>query len=177
MISAKLDDETLASSAYLLHEQYFTMFFTLWRHPSNPKPCTGSNSMQIAQQSWNLPRHFPTSVLASLPFLSEIKKQFLRSHSQIRCRVSSVTWRRRVSFSTIISLLPNCICAHDVHGVQVLLLHGPPGLGKTTLAHILARTAGYAPMEINARFVCVCVCVCVRARVCVCISISVNECI
>lgn len=28
---------------------------------------------------------------------------------------------------------------------------GPPGLGKTTLAHILAKHAGYRPVEINAR--------------------------
>jgi chromosome transmission fidelity protein 18 len=34
--------------------------------------------------------------------------------------------------------------------LQVLLLCGPPGLGKTTLAHIVARHAGYVPMEINA---------------------------
>ena len=33
---------------------------------------------------------------------------------------------------------------------KVLLLTGPPGLGKTTLAHICARQAGYEVMEINA---------------------------
>lgn len=35
---------------------------------------------------------------------------------------------------------------------KILLLHGPPGLGKTTLAHIAAQTAGYSVVEINARY-------------------------
>ena len=30
------------------------------------------------------------------------------------------------------------------------LLYGPPGLGKTTLAHIIAATAGYNAVEMNA---------------------------
>ncbi|KAJ1798335.1 Chromosome transmission fidelity protein 18 [Coemansia sp. RSA 2399] len=33
---------------------------------------------------------------------------------------------------------------------RILLLAGPPGLGKTTLAHVAARQAGYAVVEINA---------------------------
>ncbi|KAI9885736.1 MAG: hypothetical protein M1823_002457 [Watsoniomyces obsoletus] len=33
---------------------------------------------------------------------------------------------------------------------KVLLLAGPPGLGKTTLAHVCARHAGYEVLEINA---------------------------
>lgn len=34
---------------------------------------------------------------------------------------------------------------------QILLISGPPGLGKTTLAHVVAKQAGYKVMEINAR--------------------------
>jgi chromosome transmission fidelity protein 18 len=33
---------------------------------------------------------------------------------------------------------------------KILMLTGPPGLGKTTLAHVCAKQAGYDPMEINA---------------------------
>lgn len=35
--------------------------------------------------------------------------------------------------------------------LQVALLSGPPGLGKTTLAHVIAQHAGYNVVEMNAR--------------------------
>ena len=35
--------------------------------------------------------------------------------------------------------------------MQIALLSGNPGLGKTTLAHIVAKHAGYNPVEMNAR--------------------------
>lgn len=33
---------------------------------------------------------------------------------------------------------------------KIALLAGPPGLGKTTLAHCIAKHAGYQPVEVNA---------------------------
>ena len=34
--------------------------------------------------------------------------------------------------------------------LKMAMLHGPPGLGKTTLAHVIANHAGYNVVEMNA---------------------------
>ena len=67
--------------------------------------------------------------------------------------VSSQVRRRRIA-----ALLDN---DDLIPSNQILLLSGPPGLGKTTLAHIVAKHAGYNVFEINAR--CVNQIICIRS--------------
>lgn len=33
---------------------------------------------------------------------------------------------------------------------RAILISGPPGIGKTTSAHLMAKMAGYSPIELNA---------------------------
>lgn len=33
---------------------------------------------------------------------------------------------------------------------RAVLISGPPGIGKTTSAHIVANASGYSPLELNA---------------------------
>ena len=58
-----------------------------------------------------------------------------------------ICWER---FTPLYDFL--CITFSYFHK-QIALLCGPPGLGKTTLAHIIAKHAGYNVVEMNARWV------------------------
>jgi len=66
---------------------------------------------------------------------------------------SKVTQKKEEDEKPKFSSLPEVLTDYDTQGrpvQQVALLHGPPGLGKTTLAHIVARHAGYRVVEMNA---------------------------
>lgn len=56
---------------------------------------------------------------------------------------------------------------------QLALLCGAPGLGKTTLAHIIAHHAGYHVVEINARLAMLFGCI--RHTYILCASICLQE--
>ena len=49
------------------------------------------------------------------------------------------------TFFLVVEACYSCLC-------QISLLCGPPGLGKTTLAHVIAKHAGYNVVEMNARY-------------------------
>ena len=39
---------------------------------------------------------------------------------------------------------------HGMNIFRAVMITGPPGIGKTTSAHLCAKLAGYTPIELNA---------------------------
>ncbi|EMP36892.1 Chromosome transmission fidelity protein 18 like protein [Chelonia mydas] len=60
-------------------------------------------------------------------------------------------WRSKAQFTE--EILEAELDHHKRPKYKVALLCGPPGLGKTTLAHVIAKQAGYNAVEMNARYV------------------------
>lgn len=53
-------------------------------------------------------------------------------------------------FKTTIPNQPSSNDPFDRPQRRIFLIHGPPGIGKTTFAHVIAKHAGYDVLEINA---------------------------
>ncbi|CAB1452200.1 unnamed protein product [Pleuronectes platessa] len=49
------------------------------------------------------------------------------------------------------SVMMSRVSVQQSMSMNVTLLSGPQGLGKTTLAHVIVKHAGYNVVEINAR--------------------------
>ncbi|GAV50731.1 hypothetical protein ZYGR_0Z01540 [Zygosaccharomyces rouxii] len=64
-------------------------------------------------------------------------------------------WLRQWSPAVFQESLPQPLYENEFDPLQrpakrILLLHGPPGIGKTSVAHVIAKQAGYTVAEINA---------------------------
>jgi len=71
-----------------------------------------------------------------------------RTHRQVLRWFKS--WDKIVFPSGVNKVVKNRDENEDRELRKILLIHGPPGLGKTTLAHVVARQAGYDVVEVNA---------------------------
>ncbi|KAL2365684.1 hypothetical protein RJZ56_001446 [Blastomyces dermatitidis] len=113
-----------------------------------------------------LPAHQPSIEIADVPLASKesnlmwTEKYRARRFKDLigdeRTHRSVLRWLKGwdpIVFPGLAKLKPKAPMANsfEEHAHRkVLLLTGPPGLGKTTLAHVCARQAGYEVLEINA---------------------------
>ncbi|NWU98567.1 CTF18 protein, partial [Upupa epops] len=65
-----------------------------------------------------------------------------------RTKEQQSKWKTKVQLTE--EILEAELDQHKRPKYKVALLCGPPGLGKTTLAHVIARHAGYNAVEMNA---------------------------
>ncbi|KAL6481294.1 hypothetical protein MHYP_G00093740 [Metynnis hypsauchen] len=78
------------------------------------------------------------------PAVPEVRSNIPNAHNQNQAQ------RFKTKSQITEEILEAELDQHKRPKYKVALLSGPPGLGKTTLAHIIARHAGYNVVEINA---------------------------
>ncbi|XP_048408512.2 chromosome transmission fidelity protein 18 homolog isoform X2 [Stegostoma tigrinum] len=77
-------------------------------------------------------------------------KQLVEKHPSFKQsqQLQQNKWKNKTQITE--EILDAELDAHNRPKYKVALLSGPPGLGKTTLAHVIAKHAGYNVVEINA---------------------------
>ncbi|XP_072415468.1 chromosome transmission fidelity protein 18 homolog isoform X1 [Chiloscyllium punctatum] len=77
-------------------------------------------------------------------------KQLVEKHSSFKQsqQLQQNKWKSKTQITE--EILDAELDAHSRPKYKVALLSGPPGLGKTTLAHVIATHAGYNVVEMNA---------------------------
>ncbi|KAG1667117.1 Chromosome transmission fidelity protein 18 [Nymphon striatum] len=66
------------------------------------------------------------------------------------CSLEVESLLTNVPVQDTIDIIISKVYDHETFSAPVTLLSGPPGLGKTTLAHVIAKHAGYSVVEMNA---------------------------
>lgn len=82
-------------------------------------------------------------------------KRFLDLVGNEKSNRRVLRWLRQWSQAVFNEPLPTPLYENDFDPLQrpqkrILLLHGAPGIGKTSVAHVAAKQAGYSVVEINA---------------------------
>jgi chromosome transmission fidelity protein 18 len=87
-------------------------------------------------------------------FGKEVDKEKLASRSKDLSASASAQKKRKRMYNQNEAELEEKLIELDEYNrpkIKVALISGPPGLGKTTLAQIIAKRAGYNYIEMNAR--------------------------